>query len=376
MTQTPLAKPEAKAQIKDLLQSERFRDQVALALPKAMSPERFVRIALTQTMKNPKLLLCTKDSFFKCLLELSAMGLEPDGRRAYLIPRKDKHNPNVLNCTFQIDYKGIAELVRRNGDVATIHSDVVREQDEFECTFGTGGRLYHKPALRERGEIYCVYSYVRLKDGAEEYDKMSIEEVEDVRRRSQTPNDGPWVTDYAEMCKKTIFRRLSKMLPISPEAREAIEHDDDREPLTEQERFAAAKTVTATVARGRGRPPKSTVETLDEPEPEMPLEAPETPPEHVSGLMQQQMPELSDEERKEALARAKLLPILEDLHGQTEFSLTELLDVLKEVRLAEKNFTALSEITAKNLKLIIDDWTNCVNRMAHVRKQKAETGGN
>ena len=97
-----------KSLIRDVLQGEEFKRQIARALPRTMSPERFARIALTATYKNPKLLNCTRESLLQCLMELSAIGLEPDGRRAHLIPFKDQ-------CTLIIDYKGIAELIRRNG---------------------------------------------------------------------------------------------------------------------------------------------------------------------------------------------------------------------------------------------------------------------
>ncbi len=72
---------------------------------------------------------------------------------------------------------------------------------------------------------------------------MSIEDVEKIRSRSRSGNSGPWVTDFDEMAKKTVFRRHSKWLPLSPELRDKIEKDD--EPLTDQERFASAKPVSA-----------------------------------------------------------------------------------------------------------------------------------
>jgi len=57
---------------------------------------------------------------------------------------------------------------------------------------------------------------------------MTREEVEAVRRRSRASGNGPWVTDWSEMAKKTVFRRLSKWLPLSPEIADAVEGDDDQ----------------------------------------------------------------------------------------------------------------------------------------------------
>lgn len=256
-TTSTLAKP--KRQIAEWLQGEDFRRELAAALPENMSPKRFIRIALTATLKNPDLLACTQESFFKSLLELSAMGLEPDGRRAHLIPYKEE-------CGFIVDYKGIAELARRNGDVSYIHCDVVGEYDHFEYRFGNDGKLDHKPKIGDRGQIYCAYSFVRLADGTPEYEVMSVSEIEKIRARSKTPQKGPWVTDWPEMAKKTVFRRHSKTLPLSPQTREALEHDDDFEAIkpavgqvVEPHIPGAAKPPEAEATkRPRGRPPKAT----------------------------------------------------------------------------------------------------------------------
>jgi recombination protein RecT len=238
-----ITKPATDRTLKGLLGGDEFKRQVALALPKHLKPERFIRIAITALTRTPKLQECTQESFFQCLLDLSAMGLEPDGRRAHLIPFRNNRT-NTTACTLIVDYKGISELVRRSGEVSNMHCDVVCENDEFDYLFGSGGFLKHKPALKNRGEVICAYSFVKLKDGAEDFDVMNLEEVEKVRSRSRSKDEGPWVDWWDEMAKKTVFRRHSKRLPLSPEVRDAIEKDD--EPLTEEERFRSAKRARNT----------------------------------------------------------------------------------------------------------------------------------
>lgn len=207
--------------IKALLAGPELKAAVAMALPRHMTPERFIRMAINATTRTPGLLKCTKESFFLCLLDLSAYGLEPDGRRAHLIPYKDQ-------CTLIIDYKGLVELVRRSGDVSYIHADVVYPGDEFDYGYGSRAFLTHKPNLEAReGKPIAAYSFVRLKDGSEDFMVLSISEVDAVRKRSRAGQSGPWVTDYNEMAKKTAFRRHSKWLPLSPEVRDVIERDDD-----------------------------------------------------------------------------------------------------------------------------------------------------
>jgi recombination protein RecT len=72
--------------IKDLIQSKEFEQAVAAALPKHLKIERFMRVALNAILRQPELRECSKESFFLRMLELSSLGIEPDGRRAHLIP--------------------------------------------------------------------------------------------------------------------------------------------------------------------------------------------------------------------------------------------------------------------------------------------------
>lgn len=219
----------AKKTVKDWIQSDAFRDQIAKALPKHLTPDRFLRVALTSTLKTPALLECTPESVTSCLLQCSALGLEPDGRRAHLIPFRDNRK-GVTTCTLIIDYKGLAELAMRSGLVSNIHADVVRENDVFE--YDMGEIKAHKIDFRnDRGPAYAFYAICRFKDGSIKADVMSVDEVEAIRKRSKSPDSGPWVTDPVEMGKKTVFRRLSKWLPLSPEFRDAVESEDEVETM-------------------------------------------------------------------------------------------------------------------------------------------------
>ncbi len=109
---TAIAPRPAKRAIKDFLLGDEFKRQVSLALPRHLTPDRFIRTALTAMNRNPKLAQCIPESFFQCLLDLSALGLEADGRRAHLIPFEDRKR-GVVVCTLIVDYKGLAELTPR-----------------------------------------------------------------------------------------------------------------------------------------------------------------------------------------------------------------------------------------------------------------------
>ena len=234
MNQTPATtrQPSPKKTIEALLTGPQFAAEVAKAMPKHLKPERFIRIALNAMTKTPKLMQCTQESLFNCLLTLSALGLEPDGRRAHLIPFANK-KANSMECTLIVDYKGLAELVLNSGLVSSIHADLVCDNDEF--VYDKGVIVSHRINFREpRGKAYAVYCIVRNKDGSEKAEVMDCQDVDAIRDGSQgyryaiannTPH--PWVSAWPEMAKKTVFRRLSKWVRLSPELRDAVEADDE-----------------------------------------------------------------------------------------------------------------------------------------------------
>jgi recombination protein RecT len=203
--------------IQDIIRHD-MAAQFALALPSVCTPDRFVRVALTTINKTPKLAQCTQGSLLACLMDCASLGLEPDGRRAHLIPYGDK-------CTLIIDYKGLIELARRSGEVSNWRAEVVCDFDKFSFKNGV---VEHEIDFRsDRGAPFAVYSECKFKDGTIDYEVMTIAEIDAIRKRSRAGNDGPWKTDYLEMAKKTVIRRHSKRLPLSAEFRDALEKDQD-----------------------------------------------------------------------------------------------------------------------------------------------------
>lgn len=238
--------------IRQQLESEQFRQAVAKALPKHLTPDRFIRVACTTVMRTPKLAHCDQTSFFNALLTLSQLGIEADGRRAHLIPFENRKR-GVTECQLIIDYKGLAELAMRSGVVSCLHADLICENDDFE--YDAGQLKHHRVDFRKpRGKPYAVYALCRFKDGAEKVDVMTVEEVEAIRSRSRAGQNGPWVSDWNEMAKKTVFRRLSKWLPLSAEFRDAVEADEEELPPVVE---ARSTPLVAVVDSGFELPPVS-----------------------------------------------------------------------------------------------------------------------
>jgi len=210
--------------IRGHLESDAFKASISKVLPKHLSPDRMARIAITAITRTPKLADCDQASFFRCLMDLSQWGLEPDGRQAHLIPFNNRKR-GVVECQLIVDYKGLVELVMRTGKVSNIHADVVCENDVFD--YDRGEIVSHKIDFKQpRGEVYAAYALIRFKDGSEKCEVMSKEDIEAIRNRSKAGRSGPWVTDWNEMAKKTAFRRVSKWVSLSAEIRDAIAVDD------------------------------------------------------------------------------------------------------------------------------------------------------
>jgi recombination protein RecT len=223
-----------KLTIKQQLSGDAFKQEVAKALPQHITPERFIRVALTALNRTPKLNQCTQESLFKCMLDCSSLGIEPDGRRAYLIPYGDE-------CTLIISYMGLIELCKRNGDVSNVYAVLVHKNDQFELVEGVNRDIIHKRALEDRGDIVGSYAVVKFKDGDYDFEYMDLSEIEAIRKRSKSGTSGPWKTDWGEMAKKTVIRRLLKRQILSPEIRDAIDKEDAQETLTIAQKAERAK---------------------------------------------------------------------------------------------------------------------------------------
>lgn len=210
--------------IQDLF--KRMAPEIEKVLPKHIKSDHLLRVALTEIRKNPKLLECSSQSLLGALMLAAQLGLEPGILgHAYLIPYYNSKTRST-EVQFQIGYKGYIDLVRRSGELQTLDVHEVCRNDEFEYEYGLTPKLMHRPALENRGDPYCYYAIAKLKDGGFSYLVMSIQDVEKFRKRSKSPDSGPWVTDYDAMAKKTVIKQLAKYLPLSTEIQTQIMQDE------------------------------------------------------------------------------------------------------------------------------------------------------
>lgn len=205
---------------------KQMEKEIAKALPSVLTPERFTRITLSALSANPTLQQCTPQSFLGAMMTAAQLGLEPNTPlgQAYLIPYR---NHGRLECQFQLGYKGMLDLAYRSGEISVIQAHAVYENDDFEYTLGLEPTLKHKPAMRDRGEPVAFYAVFRTKDGGFGFEVMSVDDVRiHARKYSKAFGNGPWQTNFEEMAKKTVLKRVLKYAPVRSDFARAVAQDE------------------------------------------------------------------------------------------------------------------------------------------------------
>ena len=261
-TTTAVAKKQSlppAQQLKAIIKGEAFKGAVSAFFGKEENRDRFVQAAVNAIVRVPKLGMCDRDSVLMSLMQLSQMGLYPDGRNAHLIPYGN-------TCTLVVDYKGMVTLALRSDKVSKVEAFEVYSKDHFRLNNGEVEHIVDNP-FGERGDIIGFYAVCQFSDGTKKFEVMSKKQVDVVRARSRAGSNGPWVTDYNEMAKKTVFKRLSKWLPVTPDLQAAVEHDDN-EYRDGGKDFAAERSgrVTASELLGGNGGDDGNGEVIDQPE--------------------------------------------------------------------------------------------------------------
>jgi recombination protein RecT len=234
---------------------ERHKSQIAMALPRHMTPERMIRVALTCIAQNPLLQMCTPVSLCSAIVQASILGLEPNSElgECYLIPYWNSRI-NGYECQLQVGYKGHVKLARNSGEIAMIDAQPVYSEDEFEFVKGDTPTLRHKwPKSGMRGELLGYWAGFRTKDGAFNFEYWSLEQIYDhrdrysqsafVKKKGEFVRDeagnrvlqGAWKDNPDWMCRKTVLIQVLKLAPKSVQLSTAIALDEKAEAGLPQE---------------------------------------------------------------------------------------------------------------------------------------------
>ncbi|MDY7038530.1 MAG: recombinase RecT [Thermodesulfobacteriota bacterium] len=229
-TETGLTVTQRKAvTIKEWLNKPAIIEQISAALPRFLTPEKFLRSYYTALIRNPKLLDCTNESLLGSMIEMAQLGLEPVLGKAALIPYGNK-------ATFQPEYRGLIDLARRSGKIK-ITAHVVYENDNFHFCYGLREDLTHIPCESgDRGEPRGAYTVWTYDDGSQTFLYLPISDINEIRDKyskaynyakdnpgNKDAQETPWITRPGEMAKKTVIIQHSKLQPCSIEMEKAVQ---------------------------------------------------------------------------------------------------------------------------------------------------------
>lgn len=247
MIQKATAQPAAKSDAKTSMQAyiKQMQGEIKKALPAVTTPERFTRIVLSALSTNPKLGQTTPQSFLAAMMTAAQLGMEPNTPlgQAYLIPFYN-NKTHCSECQFQLGYKGLIDLAYRSGEVSIIQAQVVYEHDSFNYSFGLEPVLKHIPAASDRGESTYVYAMFRTKEGGFGFDVMSMDAVRTFAQQySKSFSSGPWQTNFEEMAKKTVLKKVLKYAPLKSDFQRGLALDGTIKTDVGEDMYAVPGTV-------------------------------------------------------------------------------------------------------------------------------------
>lgn len=199
----------------------RMEPEFKKVLPQSISPDKFVRIAVTAIQNNPKLMECDRKSLFRACMLAAQDNLLPDNREGCIIPFKDKAQwlPMV---------GGLVKRARQSGEIKTIDAQVVYSNDDYSSwNDEKGPHFSHRKNHADRGFPIVTYAYAITIDGFyfEEIDEKQMAAIEACSR----VKEGPWKSEFKdEMRRKSALKRLCKYrLPSSSDIEQVFSREEE-----------------------------------------------------------------------------------------------------------------------------------------------------
>lgn len=209
-------------------------DRQMAALPQGFNKPRFLQNCMTVLQEND-FSKCESRSVVRTLMKGAFLGLDFFNRECYAIPYGGK-------VQFQTDYKGEIKLAKKYAinPIKDIYAKIVRQGDDFEEVIENGRQsINFRPLPFNESQIIGAFAVVMFKDGSMLYDTMSAAEIEETRKNfSKMPNGQAWKNSVGEMYKKTVLRRLCKLIEIdfeTLEQKQAFEDGSDFDPQKKKE---------------------------------------------------------------------------------------------------------------------------------------------
>lgn len=211
------------------------------ALPNGFNKQRFVLNCIAVLKDNLKDWNNVEPaSIITTFAKGAYLGLDFFNGECYAIPYGGAAN-------FQTDYKGEIKLCKKYSKrpIQDIYAKNVRKGDFFEERIEDGKQtVTFKPVPFSDEPIIGTFAVVLFRDGSMIYDTMTVAEIEGIRKAfSKAQNSKAWKDTPGEMYKKTVLRRICKLIDLDFDnsiQQQAFQDGGDFEPRKE---FAAADIV-------------------------------------------------------------------------------------------------------------------------------------
>lgn len=203
---------------------DKYKGQIANALPKHISPDRMVRLTMTAFSQNAALQRCDLHSIFGSVVVAAQLGLEIGvGGQGYLVPYGNK-------ATFVPGWQGLVDLVSRAGR-ATVWTGAVAAGDDFDWALGDRPYIKHRPGSGADTwkDITHVYAVGRV--NGSEYPVIEVWTMDRVvkhlnkfnkvgARHYALEKNGQNMEMYA---RKVVLLQVLKYMPKSIEVQRAVD---------------------------------------------------------------------------------------------------------------------------------------------------------
>jgi len=199
-------------------------------LPPDITSEQFRAACWLELTGNKDVPECVVESIRDVIIYAANYGLMP-GRDCHFISYKQKKYRGQKGLQCIPNYFGILRTLDRTGKVRRAFAHAVHEGDEWSFDMFQD-RPVHRPAVtlgKAPGQELFYYGAVMFKSGDCAFEVVSLEDLEAIRRRAPGHDSGPWVTDTVMMKRKSAIKRVAKYVQLTPDVRQFLEADDERE---------------------------------------------------------------------------------------------------------------------------------------------------
>jgi len=281
---------------------EKFKPQLALALPKHLTADRMARLALTAFSTSEKLQQCDSKSIAASIMTAGQLGLEVGVNGAgYLVPYGK-------TCTFVPGWKGLVDLVARSGR-GTVFTGVIFKDQEY--TFTDGARrdliIHNETDLDDPADITHAYAIGWVKDAAMPVIELwRVSKITKHRDKYNKVGKSHYsYRDWEMYCRKVPLLQVLKYMPCSVEVSNAVDVSHASESgrgvtiengvVIDTDMHGTGQIDTTTGEIIDEKPERKVVEQKKEPDPETKNDEPT--PEEQERIRQQLIDEANQEKQ-------------------------------------------------------------------------------